>query len=100
MSGTEEASSKASFKPNLRETWRVILVREADMLLSESLRRKKSAKIKLVKRFGERYNKKALIGIGNRKAIELKDSIAFFNLASPFHPCSPYRWHDADCDCG
>lgn len=29
-------------------------------------RRKKSAKIKLVKRFGERYNKKALIGIGNR----------------------------------
>ena len=78
VSGTEEASSKASFKPNLRETWRVILVREADIFLPESLRRKKSAKIKLVKRFGERYNKKALIGIGNRKAIELKGFDCFF----------------------
>lgn len=46
------------FKSNVRETWRVILVREADIFLPESLRRKKSAKIKLVKRFGERYNKK------------------------------------------
>ena len=38
MSGTEETSSKTSFKSNLRGTWRVILVSEADMLLSESLR--------------------------------------------------------------
>ena len=34
-------------------------------------RGKKSAKIKLVKRFGERYNKKALIGIGNRTKLFL-----------------------------
>ena len=38
MSGTEETSSKASFKSNLRGTWRVILVSEADLFLSESLR--------------------------------------------------------------